>query len=254
MYFHPASTGFVYSQETFPSQNGTALAGWHFQSQAQPAKGIVVQFHGNGENMSSHFLSVVWACKYGYDVFVFDYQGYGISAGEHSFDNARRDAIASFKFILNKRPDLPVILLGQSLGGNILLSAFSDFQPKGRIALVIIDSSYLSNQELAKHKVTENWFTWPFQPFAHLLISDRFQPKENLRRISPIPLLVVHGTRDAVIPLSFGREIFEAAAAPKYFWKIPKGRHIDAWIGHGGLYRKKLLELLDAVLVDKANH
>ena len=65
-----------------------------------------------------------------------------------------------------------------------------------------------------------------------------------ISQIAPVPLLVIHGDDDPVVPFEQGAWIFDHAGEPKTFWRIPGGQHIDSMSREDGRYRGKLLEYL----------
>ena len=85
-YETPDALGLRYERVRFQSTDGTALSGWFIPAagRADPreAKGTVIHFHGNAQNMSSHWRFVAWLPKQDFNVFVFDYRGYGDSEGK----------------------------------------------------------------------------------------------------------------------------------------------------------------------------
>jgi fermentation-respiration switch protein FrsA (DUF1100 family) len=93
--------------------------------------------------------------------------------------------------------------------------------------------------------LSRSWLTWLFQPLANLLVSNAYSPEQAIARISPLPLLVIHGDADTVVPFRFGERIYELALEPKTFLRIPGGRHIDGMLRENGRYRPKLIEFLD---------
>ncbi|MFQ5559855.1 MAG: alpha/beta hydrolase [Nitrospinota bacterium] len=254
----PVTLGFSYGDIHFESSDGTKLHGWLFPSTHETEEfGTIVQFHGNAENISTHFLSMAWVTKIGYNLFTFDYRGYGRSEGNPDQEGLNQDAVAAINFALQLNETrkvklfgaegpqtLKLFLFGQSLGGAVLIRALKDIPHKDRINAIIVDSSFYSYTAIAKDVLAGSLLTWPFQPLAYVLISDRFSPKKVIPTITPVPLLVIHGTNDRVIPFKQGYEIHRLAKEPKYFWKIPGGSHIDSMIQHNHLYRDKLKEFL----------
>jgi fermentation-respiration switch protein FrsA (DUF1100 family) len=75
-------------------------------------------------------------------------------------------------------------------------------------------------------------------------VEDTYSPERSYDRISPTPLLVIHGDRDRVCSSRFGEQIYSAALEPKQIWRIPGGEHIDAMVRHEGKYRTQLLDYL----------
>ena len=74
-----------------PSFDQTPLSAWYFSAPKQPAKALVVQFHGNAENMTTHYQSVYWLTAEGFDLITFDYRGYGSSPGDPSMTDVLKD-------------------------------------------------------------------------------------------------------------------------------------------------------------------
>ncbi len=263
LYFPPEKFRIPYREHFFNSLDGKNLHGWYFYHRSKrPSKGLVVQFHGNGENISSFYTTLVWLTQHDYDLFSFDYRGYGRSQGEPDQKGVNGDCIAAMTFAqklwqenaaahhtLSVSEGGGLILYGQSLGGALLLRAFHEAKVDLRkdVRAMVIDSSFVNYKNLAAEKLSDFWLTWPFQWLAYLLVSNGYSPKEYVPEISPIPLLVIHGAKDPVVPFHHGREIFDLAKEPKTFWEIPDGEHIDSMTAHGGIYQKKLLKFFDEV-------
>jgi len=245
------------------SYDGTRLHGWFFPAQEprdekdhagslfkdvkQPIKGTVVQFHGNGQNMTTHFMSYIWMIYEGYNLLCFDYRGYGLSDGKPDQPGVYLDSLAAMTWPIENKKELPLILVGQSLGGAILMRSFPDFKSRPLVKAVVIESSFYSYQALGSDILSRFFLTWPFQWLGHAWISDQFSPEDFIPQISPTPLLVIHGDQDPVIPLRFGEEIFRRAKEPKTFWKVEGGSHINEMVNSklSRIYQPKLLNFLD---------
>ncbi len=252
-FYHPADFGFANEDVLFESSGGRKLNGWYFPpAGGAEEKGIIVQFHGNAENISTHFLSLAWVVKYGYGLFTFDYSGYGASEGSPSQQTLNEDAVAALTYaegLLKARnpagPKKVLVAYGQSLGGAVLLRALADFPRRASIDTVVIESSFASYKEIARQKLSQHWFTWPLQPLAYLLVSDAYAPEDVIPSLAGTRILVIHGSDDAVVPIRFGKRIFELAGEPKTFWEVPHGHHIDAMTVHGDEYREKLIAFIE---------
>lgn len=263
LFYAPETLRIPYREIFFESQDGTHLHSWYFYHRsARPSKGLVLQFHGNGENLSSFYTTLVWLTQHDYDLLSFDYRGYGRSQGEPDQKGVNSDCLAAMIEALNLwQENLKnghtlalaqnggLIFYGQSLGGALLLRAFHDAPAEVRkhLKLMVIDSSFVNYKSLAREKLSDFWLTWPLQWLAYLLVSNDFSPEDFIAEVAPKPLLVIHGAKDQVVPIEHGREIFKLAKEPKNFWEIPEGEHIDSMTRHGGVYQKKFLEFLDAL-------
>ena len=135
----------------FKSADGTDLIGLWFSARKTPSKGVIVHFHGNGENMSSHYLFVYWLAAEGYDVFTFDYRGYGGSAGKKSLTGSIEDGAAALRVARGRAGASRerLIVLGQSLGGALALASLDRDGGEG-VRGVILDSTFASYRKVAR--------------------------------------------------------------------------------------------------------
>ena len=105
------------------------------------------------------------------------------------------------------------MLLGESLGSGVAVALAA----RHEVGAIVLDSPYSSIADVAASTF------WMFP--VRLLIRDRF---ESDRRIGAVkaPLLIVHGTRDAVVPYRFGRKLFDLANEPKQFLTVEGAGHL----------------------------
>ncbi len=243
VYDTPGTHNLKYEEVEFTSQDGTQLSGWFVPAEGRP-KGTVVHFHGNAQNMTAHFAFVSWLPREGFNVFVFDYRGYGKSGGSPSRDGLYADGIAALDYVLNRKDVFPtqVVVLGQSLGGAIAIAVMGDGYAR-RVKAIAIDSSFYSYRLIVRDKMKQipvlSWFRWPL---SFVVVSNARSPGPVIDRISPTPLLVIHGTADQVIPYRQGEKLFSEAKDPKTFISVPGGQHTDALLRDDPTYRKQLVE------------
>lgn len=248
LHYPPKHLGLEPEDIFFESTDGTRLHAWWFRpSTTQAAKGTLIQFHGNAQNISSHYLAAIWLVKEGYNVFVFDYRGYGQSEGKPSPKGVHQDSVKALEVAWDLHqqhsPLGAFILLGQSLGGIVSLRAIEDFQNAQEIDLIIIESGFPSYTEVAARVLRQAWLTWPFSPLAYILISDRYAPKQYTQE-SFSPLIVIHDKRDPIVPYSLGKKLYEKAQGPKEFWEPNQGQHIHAFANRDPTWQEKLLQRL----------
>jgi fermentation-respiration switch protein FrsA (DUF1100 family) len=251
IFYTPHDFGATYEDIYFTSKDGTRLNGW-FIPAVGSVKGTVIHFHGNAENITNHYLFVQWLPKEGFNLFVFDYRGYGASSGKPDREGMVEDSVAAINYI-RQRSDVDshrILIFGQSLGGALALAAVAQDSKDG-IQAVVVESAFASYRSIAREKLDGFWLTWPFQwPLAWLLISDEQSPLLILRKIGPIPLLVIHGDADQVVSYSQGRQIYQAASPPKEFWTVAGGRHTEAFTRYGKEYRPRLINFFEERLRD----
>ncbi len=243
-YFDPEAAGYAPENIIFTDAAQRKLHGWWFPAKKSPAQATIIFFHGNAENLTSHFLQLAWISDENYNLFIFDYPGYGRSEGKPTPKSCVESGHAAVDWVNRYKAEAgPIILYGQSLGGNIALRTALDKKTETNIKLVVADSTFDSYRHISRVKLSHHWLTWPLQPLSHVLMSDRWAP-DNLALLSPVPVLVIHGQSDKIVEPIFGDIIFAKLAEPKTRWKIPEGRHTDVFWGHQYKYRKKFLAFL----------
>ncbi len=249
----PETIGLRYIGVFFDSGDGTRLHGWFFPAQSDGASksvttraATVVHFHGNAENISTHFRGAEWLARAGYNVLVFDYRGYGSSDGVPSRAGIQLDAAAAIAYV-RARPDVDserLVLFGQSLGAAIAVAAVAEPGNRPGVRAVILESGFASYRRIAREKLAAMWFTWPLQWPLSFLVSDALRPVDLVPAVAPIPVLIVHGTLDPIVPFEHADALYAAAREPKALWAVTGGGHINAFGRYGVVYRPALLEYL----------
>lgn len=247
-YTTPEEYGLSHEEVSFSSADGTRLYGWFIPAHGQ-RRGSVAYFHGNTKNISGHLRYVEWLPVQGYDVFLFDYRGYGRSAGSPDPRGVHDDCTAALAY-LRGRKDVDrerIVVLAQSLGGNYALSALAD-SPRTGIRAAVIEGAFASHREIARDKVAgyplpETMLNW----IVDTLIDDRYDAIEALKRLDDVPLLLIHGSDDKVVPYRHARLLFSAARGPKTLWTVPGGHHLDTFVYRPEPWRQQLIEYLDKV-------
>lgn len=240
--YTPKKYGYFYEDVYFKSLDGTKLHGWFLPSSAgsRKAKGTIVYSHGNAGALGHHFAFTYWMIKAGYNVFMYDYRGYGSSEGEVSRKGLVEDARAAFRYIATRKDidTTKLISFGHSLGGAKSIAALSAESPAG-LKAVVVDStffSYVDMAEIVAGDVGKN------------IVSSDYNPGDLVTKLPKVPLLIVHGTLDRTIPLSQAEKLFNAAHQPKTLFKVQGGGHTSTLIINREEYRKKLLVWLDAAM------
>jgi hypothetical protein len=241
-YVKPESLKYPPEELTFyqDDQKNEKLVAWHFKTPGK-AKGIFLIFHGNAQNVSTHFWTLYWALDKGYDIFIFDYPGYGGSKGEPTPMNTLDSGRRAIEYVQNKWPDEKIMIMGQSLGGAIALRAVADLENRKNICAFVADSTFTSYTKVGQTALAHTWLTWPFQWLPYLVLSNRFSPKGKIDKISPIPLLVVHRKDDPIVASSLGRQVFDEAKEPKQLAILEGNGHTDEFIGADRVENQKML-------------
>ena len=210
----PDRAGLDYREVGIRTDDGERLHGWWMRARTDPL-GHLLLCHGNAGNVGDRVLHAALLTATGFDVLLFDYRGYGRSSGRPSEEGTYRDARAALRCLLEQAGVDParVFFLGESLGGAVALDLALERPPAGLVLL----STFTGVRELGR-------LHYPFVPAS--LIPDAYR---TLRRIHELdaPLLVLHGDRDEIVPLSQGRALFEAAPGPKRMHVFPGLGHND---------------------------
>jgi len=80
-----------------------------------------------------------------------------------------------------------------------------------------------------RDKLSEFCLTWPLQWVPSLSISDKFSPISVVAKVTPIPLLVIHGENDSIVPMHHAKQLYNAAKEPKHLWVVQGTDHVEAF-------------------------
>ncbi|WP_127718180.1 alpha/beta hydrolase [Halobacteriovorax sp. HLS] len=246
-YADPKTQDIEYSDIDFKSTDDTQLHGWLMTSnKVKKKKGLILYFHGNAQNLTSHWLNLGWLTKKGYDIFIFDYRGYGLSKGQANQQGLNKDSIAALNWAYEKQRDYPkFIVYGQSLGGAVSMRALKDFKHRDEIDLYILDSTFISYQSIAFDKLKNAGVFVVLSPLSYILVSDEYAARDFVSKIE-IPTLVIHGQKDPIVPYKFGQEIYQKLSTKKkWWWSVEDGGHTDIFWPKNLKYRSKFVTFLD---------
>jgi hypothetical protein len=186
--------------------DGVRIAAVHLPN--SQATFTILYSHGNGEDLGDIRFVLEYLQRSGFAVFAYDYRGYGMSQGTPTADNAYRDIDAAYRYLTEtlKLPPQRIIVYGRSVGSG--------------------PSVYLASRQPVAGLVLESAFVSAFRVITQIPILP-FDKFPNINRIAQVrcPVLVMHGTQDAVIPFWHGEALFQAANQPKQFVAIPQAGH-----------------------------
>jgi fermentation-respiration switch protein FrsA (DUF1100 family) len=119
-------------------------------------------------------------------------------------------------------------------------SRFSD-----RVRALILDSAFSSYRGIAREKIADSILGWPLQYPLSFLVSDDCSPRDYISRVSPVPVLIMHGYDDHIVPERHSKILFEAASEPKELWRLNIRGHVTSWTDEAT--RKRLLDYFAAL-------
>ncbi len=242
-YETPDVLGMRYEPVQFTSADGTRLSGWFLpaadRKNPKEAKGTVVHFHGNAQNMSTHWRFVAWLPKQDYNVLVFDYRGYGQSEGKPEPKGVFEDSNAALNYVRSRQDVDPerLFVFGQSLGGTNAIAVVGSGNRAG-VKAAAIESTFYSYSSIANDKFKG----------AGLLVSDDYAASKYVAAVSPIPLLFIHGTADQVIPVEHSKRLLADARGPKRLIEVQGAGHLEPMttLRFGNAYRKALTAFFES--------
>jgi alpha-beta hydrolase superfamily lysophospholipase len=179
---------------------------------------VVLYNHGNKHNIHVYWDRVELLYKAGFDVFIYDYRGYGMSEGAGSETGLFADAQAAYDYVVGRadRDSLQLAIYGFSLGG--VPASYQAVMARDRCRAVVMEACFASGEEIVRSGTILDI------PGSYLLES----AYDNASRMPNItaPVMVLHGEADVFIGLErHGRKLYDAANIPKVFVSVPGGEH-----------------------------
>ncbi|MCF6199524.1 MAG: alpha/beta hydrolase [Hyphomicrobiaceae bacterium] len=198
------------------SADGEQIMSW----QMRPQKGMptLLYLHGNNCNLSNRLERTSRFVCDGYGLMMPSFRGYGLSTGSPSERNSVSDALMAYEALRQQNVAAKdIIVYGESLGTGVAVQIAA----LREVGALVLEAPYTSLADLVRHR-------WRFIP-AYKFLKDEFNSVEHIKKVTA-PLLIVHSLEDEVIPIAFGRCLFEAAKGDKEFLRV-RGA------GHFGLFR-----------------
>jgi len=228
----PADAGMDYEDVTFRAADGVALAGWYVPAPPRRRRAVVLYCHGNAGNISHRVPTVRLMHDLGLGVLIFDYRGYGHSAGQPDEQGTYVDADAAWTYLTERRqvPPEDIVVFGRSLGGAVA----AHLAERRRPAAAVLESTFTSIPDVA----ARTYFMYPVRTLSKF----HYDTRDRMSRIT-CPVFVVHSRDDEMIPFEHGRRIYEAANEPKRFLEL-RGGHNEAFLDAGRRYAEALSEFI----------
>ena len=193
---------------------------------------VIIYFHGNAGNIYHRIPGLLKLQKFGLNVVGVSYRGYGKSEGNPSEDGIYLDGKAILKYVRENLgfSDKNIIIFGRSIGTTVAINIAQNNKFGG----LILISPLTSGMAIAKASGLSSFSSLAGNSF------------DNITKIKNIktPVLVIHGTKDRIIPYSMGKEIFDAAESKKEFITIEGGGHNDLHDNFGKEYWSAIFDFL----------
>ncbi len=203
----------------FPTANGNKLHALYFKLPG--AQKTCVVNHGNGSNITYRLALAKLILQSGASVFMYDYQGYGLSQGSPSIDGICTDGLAAYDFVVNQEAVKPadLICFGESLGTGVACYVAENRPCAG----IILQSPFSSLLAIARSRIFWLWL-YPRWMYPKIMLDNL----SYLKGAHP-PLLLVHGVNDEIVPVSNSEELNKLASEPKTLVLLPNAGHNDIY-------------------------
>jgi hypothetical protein len=231
--YYPDTSAYAVEEINFKASDGKNLNGWFFKPKGTPVIGTVLHFHGNAGNISYQYQFNEGLVKAGFQVMVFDYEGFGKSEGKESQERVLDDGITALHYI-RAREDVKntkLVLFGQSLGGH--LACVVAAREQALIDALVVEGAFTGHEKMAVYVARKQGAP---KFLTRMLVPSKYDAYKEIGKVT-IPKLFIHSTEDATCPFYMGQELYDAAVSPKEFWQI-KGGHIQAAL----LYKEEFVE------------
>lgn len=211
MAFSPLDVGLEFEAVNLQTVDNESLVAWYVSAEEPDAKTILF-CHGNAGDLGSRVDAMRTLHDLGFNIFFFDYRGYGHSTGSPTEGGTYQDARAAWAYLVKERgvPAEKLVIYGRSLGGAVAVRLASEV---GAVALVL-DSTFSSARDMAAGM-------FPLLP-SRLLCRYRYNSHALIDSVN-MPVLIAHSREDEMIPFTMGQRLFAKAREPKVFYE-----------GHGG--------------------
>lgn len=178
---------------------------------AKPEK-IIVMFHGNAGHAAHRIYMAYGLLNEPVVLYLAEYPGYGGRAGSPTETSLYQAAVADLETLQKEFGRLPVFVIGESLGTGVATKLAS----LGGVKAIVLVSPFTTLIDVGKAH-------YPFLPVGSL-VKDRFDSVTHLKKTS-VPLLVIHGEQDDIVPFEFGKKLYESYVGPKEFVSIKGAAH-----------------------------
>ncbi len=213
------------------TKDNLSLKGWYIPPRDKD-KPVIVVFHGNAGHYGDRLDKMAGFAFNGYGLLLAGYRGYGGNPGKPSEQGLYADARAYLDWLEAKGiPGSQIVLYGESLGTGVAVQMATERE----IGALVLEAPYSATSDVAQS-------VYFFMP-VKLLMKDQYRSVDKIGQVTA-PVLIVHGALDRMIPIAFGRMLFEQANEPKTFIPLASAAHNDIY-DHGA--QAHIHEFLDAL-------
>ncbi len=201
------------------TSDNLSIKAWYREPSA-PKLPTLVYFHGNAGHIGNRAFIVKPFLNKGFGVLLLTYRGYSSNVGKPHEEGLYKDARAAMEFLKKKKVP-SIILYGNSIGGAVAIQMATEY----RVKAIVLQSPFSSLAEVGQYH-------YPMFPIRWF-IKDKFNSIKKAEKIK-VPVFILHGDADRIIPPKFSKKLYEAFSEPKKI-KMIENR------GHNDLFEPKLV-------------
>ncbi len=226
----PAASALPNGQDVvFETGDGIRLGAWYFPVPGRAPAVLVCNGNGGDRAMRADLAAAL--NRIGLSVLLFDCRGYGGNPGRPSEDGLAADARAAQAWLAAQPGVTKIVYFGESLGGAVAVGLAVERPP----AALVLRSPFTSLPDVAA-------VHYPWLPVRRLLM-DRYPSIDRIGSVH-VPVIVIAGDRDDIVPESLSRRLYEAANEPKRFVLVPGAGHNDRALLDG----RQMIDEIDGFL------
>jgi len=255
--YTPKDFGLACEEVSFQSHDGLKLLGW-FLPAPTPSSQTIFVLHGLGSNAGDMLLNALALARTGkWNLFFVNFRGHGGSEGHLTSLGPLelKDFESALDFIKKSKPDQTrrLAVYGHSLGASVAIVGAARHPELEGVA---------AESPFARTRTTISYFATTFYgipefPFMYLAIFLAqihlrtwlwgFGPINEIGKLSPRPLLIIHAERDQRMPLADTMALMAAAGEPKELWVVPGAGHGEPWIVAKDEFERRLVNFFNGV-------
>jgi fermentation-respiration switch protein FrsA (DUF1100 family) len=207
----PAEAGLGDAEEVvLDTRDGARVIAWHIAPRGDGP--VWLYFHGNGGALRYRVERFRELTAEGEGLVALSYRGYAGSTGSPTEAGLIADARAAYDFAAKRYPPDRIVLWGESLGSGVAVALAAE----RKVARIVLEAPFLSAVDIAAG-------VYPFLP-VRWLMKDQFRSDLRVANVN-VPVLILHGDRDHVVPIASGQLLYNLITSPKRFVRVAGAGH-----------------------------
>ena len=185
------------------NDDGIELLAWYHKKNKEKNKTILF-LHGNAGSLENRIHKINHFNDMDVNFLIISWRGFSGNKGHPTEKGLYKDAKSGVNWLKKKGiKEKNIIIYGESLGTGIA----TEIAQNNNFAGVILESPFTSMVAAAKSN-------YPIFPIR-LLLKDKYESDKKIKNIKS-PILIMHGSKDKVVPFWMGKKLYELANQPKY--------------------------------------